>query len=186
MGRNKMTLSENTRRVSMDVALQRMLEDLAERMFDEPRYEVDSDRYRDIPHTTWLELQGRHYVQAAHVGGSAGYRLTPTGWVAALKASAAFDTPAQRESAICLRAALKDVVKGRPLTGAITDYRSLAARSGLPFNWIVNALRSRLLQLLWREDHLDVAFEHGDRTIRVPARFGSRRLDYEAGPFPDP
>jgi hypothetical protein len=181
-----MTLSDDTRRDAMDVALQRMLDDLGERMFDERRYEVDSDRYRDIPHTTWLELQGHHYVEAAHAIGSAGFRLTPAGWIAALRAAAAFDTPEQRQSAVRLRAALKDVVKGRPLTGAITDYRDIAARSGLPFNWIVNALQSRLLQHLWTWDHLDVAFEHGGRTIRVPARFGSKRLDYEAGPFPDP
>jgi len=181
-----MTLSDATRRDAIDLALKRMLEDLDGRMFDELRYEVDSDRYRDLPHTTWLELQGRHYVDAAHAIGSAGYRLTAGGWIAALKASATFDTPEQRERALRLRAALKDVVKGRPLTGGITDCRDIAARSGLPFNWIVNALHSRLLQMLWTWDHLDVAFEHGGRTIRVPARFGSKRLDYEAGPFPDP
>jgi hypothetical protein len=38
------------------------------------------------------------------------------------------------------------VVKGRPLNGAITDFHELTARTGLPFNWIVNALQSRLLQ----------------------------------------
>ena len=181
-----MTLSDATRREAIDLALKRMLEDIGERMFDELRYEVDSDRYRDIPHSTWLELQGRLYVDAAHAIGSPGYRLTAAGWIAALKTSAAFDAPEQRERAVRLRAALKDVVKGRPLTGGITDYHDIAARSGLPLKWIANALQSRLLQLLWTWDHLDVGFEHGGRTIRVPARFGSRRLDYEAGPFPDP
>jgi hypothetical protein len=181
-----MTLSDATRREAIDVALKRMLEDLGERVFDELRYEVDSDRYRDIPYTTWLELQGRHVVDADHAIGSAGYRLTAAGWIAALKASAAFDTPEQRERAVRLRAALKDAVKGRPLTGGLTDYREIAARSGLPLNWIVNALHSRLLQLLWTWDHLDVRLEYGGRVIRVPARFGSKRLDYEAGPFPDP
>jgi hypothetical protein len=122
----------------------RILEDLGERVFDELRFEVEAERYREIPHTTWLELEALGHVEADHAIGSAGYRLTAAGWIASLRGTGKLDS--QREWAVTLRTALKDVVKGRPLNGAITDFHELTARTGLPFNWIVNALQSRLLQ----------------------------------------
>lgn len=178
-----MTLSDQARLVAIDVVLRRILEDLGEGPFDK-RCEVQGERYRDIPQTTWLELEGFGYVEPVHAFGNPAFHLTGAGWIAALKASGSFET--QRDRAVTLRAALKDVVKGRPLNGAITDVRTLAGTTGLPEAWVRNALNARLLQLLWTWDHLDVAIENGGSAIRVPARFGSRRLRFEAGPFPDP
>jgi hypothetical protein len=80
---------------------------------------------------------------------------------------------------------MKAIAKGRPVHGVITNVRTLAGITALPEVWVRNALRSRLLQALWTWDHLDVGIDHGGRAIRVPARFGSKRLLYEAGPFPD-
>ncbi len=170
----------------MSLGLRRIVEDLGDGAFDGLRCRPDSERYRDVPQTTWVELEGLGYVRAAHAVGSPGYRLTGAGWIAALRVSGVFDSEKLRARAVTLRAALKDLVKGRPLSGAITDFYELSARTGLPFEWIAGALESRLLQHLWSWDHLDVALEHGGRVIRVPARFGSKRPLYEAGPFPDP
>lgn len=132
----------------MDRTLARIFEDVGDGAFDALRCEPESETYRDIPQTTWLELEGLGYVRAAYAIGSPGYLLTGEGWIAALKASGAFDSEGWRARAV--------------------------------------ALRARLLQVMWTADHLDVALEHRGRVFRVPARFGSKRLLYEAGPFPDP
>ena len=179
-----MSLSDESRLAAINALLTRMLNGLGERGFDEIRFEVNAETFRDIPHTTWLELEGMGYVKAAHAVGSPGHQLTGGGWIAALKAAGTFE--GQRDRAVRLRTALKDVVKGRPLEGAVTDLHELTAKTGLPMDWIWNALQSRLVQLMWPWDHLDIRLEHGGRVIRVPGRFGSRRLLYEAGPFPDP
>ncbi len=47
-----MTHSDKTRLAAVTTALTRMLEDLGDNGFDAVRFEVDSDGYRDLPHTT--------------------------------------------------------------------------------------------------------------------------------------
>jgi hypothetical protein len=178
-----MTLSDRARVEAVDVALRRLLESVADGPFNR-RFEVQGEGYGDIPQTTWLELDSLRYVERIPEFGNIAYQLTGAGWIAALRTAAALE--AQRDRAITLRAAMKDIVKGRPLDGAITNVRTLAGRTGLREAWVRNAVHSRLLQILWPWDHLDVGFEHAGRAIRVPARFGSKRLLYEAGPFPEP
>src|SRR4051812_37508123 len=107
-----MTLSDQARLEAIDVVLRRMLEDLADGPFD-TRCEVQGERYRHIPQTTWLELKGFGYVEPVHDFGNPTFRLTGAGWIAALKASGRLE--AQRDRAATLRAAMKDIVKGRPL-----------------------------------------------------------------------
>lgn len=101
-----MTLSDQARLDALDSALKRILEDLGADAFDSVRCEPNSERFHDIPQTTWLELEGLGYIRAAHAVGSPGYFLTGQGWIAALKASGAFDSEPLRVGAITLRAAL--------------------------------------------------------------------------------
>lgn len=182
-----MTLSSKDRLDAMQRALIAMLHELGDQMFIGVRLEIQSSPFVGLPQTTWLELESEGYVQPAHAFGSPAFKFTGKGWIAALRAAKAFDTQGQRERAVKLKSALKDAVKGRPLQGALTDLWSLQGHTGLPLNWIGNAIDSRLLQHLWPEEHLDLDLEKGLRAIRVPARFGSERLSgLTAGPFADP
>lgn len=181
-----MTLADRDRLAAIGRALSRALGEIGDGLFDAERLLPQAAPFADLPQTTWPEMESLGYVRPAHAFGSPGYFLTGAGWIAALKASGAFGSEDLRARAVTLRAALKDLVKGRPLNGVITDCYELAARTGHSIEWIDNALRARLLQHLWPGDHLDVVFEHNGRVIRVPARFGSKRLSYEAGPFADP
>lgn len=182
-----MTLSNSEREGAVATALCRMLEDIGEVGIDGSRFEIRSDKYADLPRTTWLELEALEFVKSLGIFGSPTYRLTASGWIAALKQTGAFDSQELQERAARLRAALKDVVKGRELRGSLTSLEELHGKTELPCEWILHALQSRLLQLLWLDDHMDVDLRHGRRSIRVPGRFGSRRLfGLQAGPFPDP
>jgi hypothetical protein len=93
--------------------------------------------------------------------GDPAFRLTRAGWIPGLKASGTFAAADTQDRMVRLRAALKDVVKGRPLEGAFTSVIHLQGVTGLPEGWIVSALRSRLLQLHWSWDHLDVDLGRG-------------------------
>lgn len=181
-----MTLSDKERREAMNVALVRMLEDLRGGRFREMRFEVRSSRFADLPTTTWAELESSSLVERRHLFGSPGYVLTGGGWIHALKATEAWDSGALKEDAIRLRTALKDLVKGRPLGGVVVSLVEIQAATGLSANWLANAFGSRLLQLLWIDQHLDIEIKLGQR-IRIPERFGSNRISgFSAGPFPDP
>lgn len=164
-----------------------MLGELGERAFVGVHFVVASHPFEDLPQTTWLELEGEMLVEPRHSVGHAAYRLTGNGWLVALRSTGAFDTEETRNRAVRLRTALKDLIKGRSLAGASTDLFSLHVSTGLDINWLQNALDSRLLQHLWATDPLDLDLSRGLRHIRVPARFGCRRLNgMVAGPFPEP
>ena len=181
-----MTLSDRDRLAAVELALRAMLDDLGERPFPVVMFEIGRESDQTMPQTTWEELRGLGYVEAADAIGNPAFRLTGRGWIAALKASDSWASDALQDRMVRLRAALKDVVKGRPLQGAATSVPHLHRATGLSEAWITNALASRLIQVHWPWDHLDVDLERGLPYIRVPARFGSKRLMYEAGPFPDP
>lgn len=178
------TLSNAARIAAMHTALERMIADLGEQPFSFVIFEIGSDRFSDLPVTTWLDLQSARHVEPIS---PTDYQLTGRGWIEGLKLTGAYDSPEQRERVIRLRAALKDCIKGREIHGAITDVSLLHQATGLPEHWIGSALMSRLLQHKWPTDHLDVDLTHGLGGIRVPARFGTQRLfGDEAGPFADP
>ena len=182
-----MTISLNSRKAAVETALRRMLEDLGEAWIAEIRFEVNSDRFSDLPQTTWLELESERWVQAIHNFGDPGFRLTGAGLATALRLTGQLSSAAHKERCVSLRAALKDVVKGRELSGGLTDTYELCAKTSLPEAWILNAIDGRFLTHEWPADHVDVSCKYAGREIRISGRFGTQRLSgLVAGPFADP
>lgn len=182
-----MTLSDASRSEAMEIALTTMLAELRDRAFTGVHFAIASEPFATLPQTTWLELEGEMFVEPRHSIGNWAYRMTGRGWIAALRLSGQFESDELRDRAVALRSALKDLVKGRALAGVSTDLFSIHAKAGLHINWLQNALDSRLMQHIWPSEHLDLDLSDGLRHIRVPARFGSRRLGgMMAGPFADP
>lgn len=95
-----MTLSDAHRIGAMDTALRRMYFDLGDAPLGAICFEVRAERFRDLPDTTWLELQSAGHVEPMHAMGNPGFRLTGRGWIAALKSVGEYD--AQRDHVIAL------------------------------------------------------------------------------------
>src|SRR5438093_4307061 len=108
-----MTLSDGLRRSAMDTALKRMLEDLDDRMFIGAHFEIRSERFSDLPETTWLDLRTEMLVELKGAIGCPMALLMGRGWIAALKKSGIYDNEEQRQREISLKSALRDVVTGR-------------------------------------------------------------------------
>jgi len=186
-GVDVMTLSVDARKTAIEDALRRMLQGLGEAWIAEVRFEVNSAHYSDLPQTTWLELEGLMWVHAVHNFGDPGFRMTGAGLLAALRLSGQLAAPEHKERCVRLRAALKDVVKGRELSGGLTDTYELCAKTGLTDTWILNAIDARFLADEWPKDHVDVSCKYAGREIRISGRFGTQRLSgLDAGPFTDP
>ncbi|MDP3720053.1 MAG: hypothetical protein Q8T13_20015 [Acidobacteriota bacterium] len=179
-----MTLSNRTRLEFLNTALQRMREDLADHWISEMRFEINSERYNDLPPTTWLDLQQQTWVKTDNYFGNPAFKLTGSGLIAAMKHTGELQSEEHKERCVRLRAAFKDVVKGREISGGRTDTSELTAKTDLSASWIFNAIDARFLAKLWPHDHVDVESRYGGRDIKVPANFGTQRLSgLEAGPL---
>ena len=99
---------------AVNAALVRMLTDLGDQAFVSARFQIQLERFRDLPQTTWLELEDAGYVVPVHAFGNPSFKLTGRGWIAALRAAGLCAAPDQREAALKLRTALKDIANGDP------------------------------------------------------------------------
>jgi hypothetical protein len=177
-----MTLSDESRAAHRDVALRRMLDVLGDQWIGVTRFEIASADFCDLPQTTWLDLQEEMYLRPDHDSGGYGFKLTGDGLIAAMRAAGALDDPEHKRRCVVLKAAFKDIVKGRELSGASVDTLSLVAQTGLTEYWIWNALDARFLAREWPNEYVDV--ESRGREVRIPANFAMRRpWGTEAGPI---
>ena len=82
--------------------------------------------FTEILPTTWRELERQRLVKPLSFNR---FELTPSGWIAALKATGRFDEPDMKEKAGRLTAALKRRVAGRKHDGG-ADRTTLAQEPG--------------------------------------------------------
>lgn len=105
--------------------------------------------------------------------GSAAFRLTAAGWLRAMLLSGTADTTDCRERCARLAQALKSVVKGRNSHyDGLTTEHEIASTAHLPVGWVFNALKSRLLGVVFPKDRWDATIDK--RTIRVKPSFSNR------------
>ena len=179
-----MTISDKSRKESLHTALRRMREDLRDQWIGAVRFVVEDARFADLPQTTWLDLEDQSLVRTDNHVGEAGFKLTGEGLAAAMLLSGELQSAEHKERCVRLRSALKDLVKGRELSGGRTDTWSVIATTNLTDNWIFNAVNARFLERMWPDDHLEIDFRSGGRDIRIPANFGTRQLSgLQAGPL---
>ncbi|MBA3231776.1 MAG: hypothetical protein H0T05_03055 [Acidobacteria bacterium] len=127
--------------------------------------------------TTWRELIDQGLVtDKQSVMGRARYSLTYAGWLRAFIISGDIDTPEVRDRCSRLAKALKSVVKGRQSHyDEFATASGIAADADLPEGWVVNAIHSKLLGVVFPDDKWDAHMEDG-RTIRVSPTFGLNHL----------
>jgi hypothetical protein len=133
--------------------------------------------FQNIPRTTWDDLEGSGYVDAAHSMGAATYVLTGRGWIAALKAARLYNTPEHAQRVIALRRALVDLNKGRPSHGTLVSIFEIVGCTSLPRGWITSAVDSQLLREWFGDDHMELDVD--GRVIRIPPRFAVDRIDFD-------
>ena len=131
--------------------------------------------------TTWRELLDDGLIDDKFsTMGSPAFRLTAAGWLRAMLLSGTADTPECRDRCTRLAQALKSVVRGRNSHyDGLTTEHEIAAAAGLPAGWVFNAVKSRLLGVVFPKDRWDATIDK--RTIRVSPTFGLNHLFEERG-----
>jgi hypothetical protein len=171
-----MSLSEEERLRNLHLALGLMLQELGDNSIDVGIFELKAEKFKDVRSTTWKELEDRYWIERMDTIGHPMCRLTGSGWLAAIDLSWG-DVKTLFEARLStLAATLKGEVKGRDEDGYVY-LDSLATISGLPENWIYNAIEARLLEHRFnRKGAYWYDPRAGSRLIHIPVDFGLEPL----------
>jgi len=175
-----MSVSDSTRREDKKRTLIAMLREVG----DHRAWQVHFAAGIDLPdtlQTTWRELLDERLISdKPSVMGQPRYSLTYAGWLRALIISGEVDEAKTKERCSRLAQTLKRTVKGR--TSHYDEFASVdsvAADANLPEGWVVNAISSRLLGVVFPDDKWDAQMD-GGTMIRVSPTFGLNHLwDHE-------
>jgi len=168
-----MTLSINRRLADQEIALRTMASEVGEAALFEKFWSVADPRFQDLALTTWVELQEKGLVVPRKIfGADAQYHLTEAGWIVGLRLGGTFDDPEFRARCVRLVKFFKHSVDGRSTTtDALISHHGLPA-ADLPFGWVLNALKSCLLQEVFPDKRMNASWDRVSKVIRVPVTFG--------------
>lgn len=174
-----MSHSDDARRRNKTQTLVAMVRSVGDHRCTHVYFTADDDEVKGTFQTTWRELMDDGLVDDQNsVMGQARYRLTSAGWLRGLLLGGDVDAPAFRDRCVRLAQALKRVVKGRKSHyDEFADVEAVAADAGVPPDWVVNAIKSRLLGVVLPDDRWDAEMDpRSANTIRVSPTFGLNHL----------
>jgi hypothetical protein len=176
-----MSVSDADRRQDRERTLRGMLAAVGDRYLVEVAVEPTDAGFENALPTTWRELLDDGLIDDKFSSmGSPAFRLTAAGWLRAMLVSGNADTAECRERSTRLARALKSFVKGRGSHyDELTTEHEVAAAADLPVGWVFNAIKSRLLGVVFPKDRWDATIDK--RTIRVSPTFGLNHLFEERG-----
>jgi hypothetical protein len=171
-----MSVSDADRRQDKQRTLCLMLALLGDRSVSEVAAEPSDDAFEGVLYTTWRELLDDGLIDdKLSAFGKPAFRLTSAGWLRAMLVSGAVDSADCRDRCVRLARALKAIVKGRNTHhDGLTSEQEIATAAKLPTGWVSNAIRSRLLGVVFPRDRWDATID--TRTIRVSPTFGLNHL----------
>lgn len=173
-----MSVSDSTRISDKRLALAIMLHHVGDHDVSTVSFSAADEEVKSVLPTTWRELLDDHLIDDKHSAiGMARFRLTPAGWLRALASDASIiDSDVFRDRCRQLVKALKAVVKGRDQHyDQFASIQEIASLTGIPEGWINNAIRSRLLGVVFPRDRWDVQEDKG--MLRISPTFGLNALD---------
>jgi hypothetical protein len=175
-----MSIPDDQRRQDKHRTLCRMLEALDDRAVFQLGIEPTDPGFGDVLQTTWRELLDDGLIDDGRSSFDGPvFRLTSAGWVRAMTISGAVDTPDLRDRCTRLARTLKAIVKGR--TSHYDEFVSVddaATRAGLPAGFVFNAVKARLLGVVFPNDRWDAEIDPESHSmIRVSPTFGLNVLE---------
>jgi hypothetical protein len=165
-----MTLSSERRTADQETALRIMAADVADMALFRMEWPRADPRFANLAPTTWVQLQERRLVTRSPVQNELRYLLTEAGWIAGLRLNGTLDEEAFRGRCIEFTKVLKSLIKGRQGEWpASIHYQKLPA--DFPFGWVLNVLKSGLLQAMFPSKQMNAYWEKATASVRVPQTF---------------
>jgi hypothetical protein len=165
-----MTLSPERRTADQETALRIMAADVGDAALFRMEWSKVDPRFTNLAPTTWVQLQERGLVTRSPVQNELRYALTEAGWIAGLRLNGTLDEEAFRVRCIEFIKFLKSLIEGRrdAWPGSIHWQKLPAA---FPFGWVLNVLKSGLLQEMFPSNQMNAYWEKATASIRVPQTF---------------
>lgn len=167
----EMTISRERRYRDQASAIRTIAADVGDAALFEKHWAVADPRFAELVPTTWVELEEKSLIRRRRIM-SVGpqYHLTEDGWLEGLRLIGALQDPSFRERVVNLIQFFKGTIAGRRETAdAIIHYSRLP--QGMPFGFVLNALKSGLLQHMFPDKRMN-AYWDATKNIRVPVTFG--------------
>jgi hypothetical protein len=171
-----MTISPDKRRAAMVRALAYMLERIGDECVPRFAIPISEGPLANLPDTTWIELTEAGLVQRHRVHNPpVRYEFTHRGWAFAHKLTGALNSDEVQARCQRLVATLKGLVKGRGQHGDVfIHHEKLASQADVPGCWMINAIKSDLLQEVFPSKKMNARWDDGN--VRVPPSFGMPHL----------
>jgi hypothetical protein len=165
-----MTISNQHQTDNIDDALRAILEIIGDDEHLDVLFQREDLRLRNVMETTWEHLEATGSLNPLGMW----LRLTPSGWVGALRAARSLDNPKMKEKLGKLCAAMKRrCEEGGVRHLASTTIQQLSEETGFSEAWIFNVVDSHLIRVSFQQ--VDCEWEPDDDNknhIVIPARFG--------------
>lgn len=163
------TLFESTTKAEVVKKLSSELGDLStgERWWDA----AEDWELEQVSDDVWNALEGDGLVRRRRRRDMQVYRLTDEGWAAGLEAAGIIGSEAFRARCRKLADYLESqVVRQSSERGAVISLERLEA-DGLPSGWVLNVLRSGLLNRVFPDGRMDARWDPGLHNVRVAPTF---------------
>ena len=161
-----MTLSPERRTADQEKALRIMAADVGDDALFNKEWPAVDPRFANLAPTTWVQLQERGLVTRSPIQNELRYLLTEAGWIEGLRLNGTLDEEAFRARCIDFIKFLKSLIKGRQgESPARIHNQKLPAH--FPFGWVLNVLKSGLLQEMFPTKQMNAYCLPTDRS-RTP------------------
>ena len=165
-----MTLSPGRRTADQELALRIMAADVGDVALFSKEWPSADPRFANLAPTTWAQLQERGLVTRSPVQNELRYLLTEAGWITGLRMNGTLDEEAFRRRCVAFIKFLKGLIKGRQGEWpSRIHYQKLPA--DFPFGWVLNVLKSGLLQEMFPSKQMNAYWEKATASVRIPQTF---------------
>src|SRR5215472_16324900 len=133
-----MSLSKAGRQENVNRALRLLMDDVGERWIKKALIHPESDAYKAVSETTWVDLKSQYLIHADKTGC---VLLTGHGWETGLRL-AGRDNAETREKVERICHSIKSAVAGRPSLAAVSPVRlgRVASHTGLHAGFVANVI----------------------------------------------
>jgi len=174
-----MTISKRSRDQDVASAFHTLVDQFLSCKICDATFCPDAEPFSSCRNTTWRSISLGGWLNETENSGRAHYTLTPTGFAEALRRVVIPKDPRLKEQLGQLQGAMKRYVKGRNAE-AFVDFEELQRDSGLPEEFVFNAVECRLAEEILNEH--GGSWERRGVRVRIPILLGIELAAHEKSP----
>jgi hypothetical protein len=174
-----MTISKRSRDQDEASAFHALVDQFLRCRVYDASFSPDVEPFSKCRNTTWQSISLGGWLNRTEISGRPHYALTPSGFAEALRRVVIPRDQGLKEELGRLQGAMKRYVKGRN-ADAVVDFEDLQRDSGLPEEFVFNAIECSLAEEILNEH--GGSWERRGVRIRIPTLLGIELAQHEKSP----